>query len=42
MVFVDLEEDLDRMQMEVVQWTVRRPGDYEWIVRVIIAVYWGS
>ena len=41
-VFVDLEKAFDRVPRIVVQWSLRKLGVNEWIVRAIMAMYKGS
>lgn len=40
--FVNLEKAFDRVPGEVVQWSLRKLGVDEWIVREIMAMYRGS
>ena len=37
--FVDLEKAFDRVPSKVVEWTMRKLGVEEWLVRAVMAMY---
>ena len=37
--FVDLEKAFDRVPRKVVEWTMRKLGVEEWLVRAVMAMY---